>query len=132
MRLIVLLLLVSVSAQAQCERIVSLAPSVTETLVALGLGDRLVGVSRYDKYPESVRSLTKVGGLLDPNIEAVISLQPSAVIGLREQTEVLARIQSLKLHTLMVVHDTVSSILNSINIIGKFCQILYSICTDIL
>src|SRR6266446_3878772 len=64
------------------ERIVSLAPSITETLFALGAGPEVVGVSRYCDYPKAVLSLPKVGDFLTPNIEAIAATRPTIVIGL--------------------------------------------------
>jgi iron complex transport system substrate-binding protein len=58
------------------QRIVSLLPSLTETVCALGQCQRLVGVDRYSNYPESVTKLPQVGGGMDPNIEAIVALHP--------------------------------------------------------
>jgi iron complex transport system substrate-binding protein len=62
------------------QRIVSLAPSITETLFALGLGDRVVGVTTFCNYPPEAAQKTKVGDTLKPNIETVIALKPDLVI----------------------------------------------------
>ena len=62
------------------QRIVSLLPSLTETVCALDQCQRLVGVDRYSNYPASVQSLPQVGGGLDPNIEAIVALQPDVVL----------------------------------------------------
>ena len=64
-------------------RVVSLAPSLTDTVLALGLGGRLVGVTRYDAAPE-VRDLPRVGGFLDPSPEAVVSVRPDLVLWLSD------------------------------------------------
>ena len=61
-------------------RIVSLLPSLTETVCALGACDRLVGVDRYSNWPASVQKLPQVGGGLDPNVEAVVALKPDVVL----------------------------------------------------
>jgi iron complex transport system substrate-binding protein len=68
------------SAAELPERVVSLVPSVTETLFALGAGDLVVGVSNQCDYPERVAALPRVGGFLAPVIERVVSLQPDLVI----------------------------------------------------
>jgi iron complex transport system substrate-binding protein len=60
-------------------RVVTLAPSLTDLVVAMGLADRLVGVTRYDDSP-AVRSLPRVGGFLDPSPEAVVGLRPDLVL----------------------------------------------------
>ena len=70
-------LLRAANAAAQM-RIVSLAPSVTETLFALGAGPEVVGVSQYCDYPPQVRDLPRVGSFLTPNLEAIIALRPDA------------------------------------------------------
>ncbi|MEK6691962.1 MAG: helical backbone metal receptor, partial [Nitrospirota bacterium] len=62
------------------ERIVSLAPSITEIVYALGLKDRLVGVTTYCDYPEEAKKKPKVGGMVNPSVEAVITLKPDIVI----------------------------------------------------
>lgn len=77
-------------------RIVTLAPSLTETVIALGAGDRLVGVSRFDDLPE-VAKLARVGGFVDPSVEAVISLKPQLVLvqpspGNRQPVEKMAEL----------------------------------------
>jgi iron complex transport system substrate-binding protein len=62
------------------QRIVSLLPSLTESVCALGQCAKLVGVDRYSNYPTSVRALAQVGGGLDPNIEAIVALKPDLVL----------------------------------------------------
>jgi len=68
-------------ARAGAQRIVSLAPSVTETLFAIGAGAQVVGVSQYCDYPPAARKLPRVGTFLTPNIEAIAALRPTLVIG---------------------------------------------------
>jgi len=65
------------------ERIVSMAPNVTEILFALGLGDRIVGVTRFCDFPSETEGIRKIGGLVDPNIEVIQSLDPDLVIAFR-------------------------------------------------
>ena len=62
------------------QRIVSLLPSLTETVCELGQCQRLVGVDRYSDYPPSVQKLPQVGGGLDPNIEGIVALKPDVVL----------------------------------------------------
>src|SRR5947209_4260361 len=61
-------------------RIVSLIPAVTEMIFAMGAGDRVVGVSAYDRYPPQVDRIARVGGLIDPNVERIFSRKPDLVI----------------------------------------------------
>jgi iron complex transport system substrate-binding protein len=85
---------VTVVLQRPPQRIVSLLPSLTETVCALGQCQRLVGVDRYSNYPASVRALPQVGGGLDPNIEAIVALRPDVVL-MATSTPVGERLQSL-------------------------------------
>lgn len=106
---------------AMCaERIVSLVPSVTETLFALGLGDQVVGVSSYDDYPPNVTKLPRVGTFLTPNLEAIAALRPTLVIGRgisSNQREVHA-LRAMGYETLMIEDDSLSQIEQSIRTIG--------------
>lgn len=63
-------------------RIISLAPNLTEALFALGLGDRVVGVTRFCDYPEQVKAIAKIGGFIDPDLEKMISLRPDLIVGM--------------------------------------------------
>jgi iron complex transport system substrate-binding protein len=63
--------------------VVSLAPSMTEALFAIGAGSSVVGVSRYCDYPEAATHLPRVGGFLDPSLEAILALSPDLVVGAR-------------------------------------------------
>jgi iron complex transport system substrate-binding protein len=65
-------------------RIVSVAPNVTETLFALGLEDRLVGVSVYCQYPPEALKKEKIGGYINPSLEKIVALRPDLVIGIAE------------------------------------------------
>ena len=66
--------------QSAPQRIVSLTPSITETLFALELGDRVVGVTRFCDYPPEARTRPQVGGYADPDVEAVVALAPDLVL----------------------------------------------------
>jgi len=105
----------------ECRRIVSMAPSITETLYALGLGDRVVGVTRYCEYPPDVQRKTRVGGYFDPNLEAILTLKPDLVIMLEEQAESMPAMDKLKLETLVVSHKTIDGIIDSFRTIGRRC-----------
>ena len=78
--ILVLLCWSSIALAASPQRIVSLAPSMTESVFALGLGDRLVGVSVYCDYPPAVKKIDRVGTFLTPNIEAILSKHPDLVL----------------------------------------------------
>jgi len=65
------------------QRIISLAPNITEILFALGLDEEIAGVTRYCNYPRKARTKTRIGGLVDPDLEKIIHLQPDLVIAFR-------------------------------------------------
>lgn len=69
-----------VTLRAEPKRVISVLPSTTETLCAVGACDKLVGVDDYSDFPQQVKSLPKVGGLYDPNIEAMVALKPDLVV----------------------------------------------------
>jgi len=69
-----------ISLPRRPQRIVALAPSVTETLIALGFGDRLVGVTDFCELPEEIAQPARVGGLLNPNLETIRALRPDLLI----------------------------------------------------
>jgi len=78
-------------------RVVSLAPNLTEIVFAIGAGERLVGVTRFDDYPEQVKKLPRVGGFVDPSVEGIMALEPQLVIcvpnpGGRDRLDVITRL----------------------------------------
>lgn len=85
---------VSVNFAQSPQRIVSLLPSLTESVCAMDQCQRLVGVDRYSNYPASVRSLPVLGGGLDPNIEGIVALRPDVVL-LATSSRASQRLESL-------------------------------------
>ena len=81
------------------QRIVSLLPSLTETVCALKHCHTLVGVDRYSNWPEAVKSVPRVGGGLDPNIESIVALKPDLVLA-AGSTRGADRLQALGLNVL--------------------------------
>lgn len=111
------------SSGREPRRIVSLAPSVTETLFALGLGNRVVGVTKFCDYPPAALSLPRVGGYIDPDYEAVTRLKPDLVIGLTasEHGPVGTNLAQLGLRFMAVDQGRVDGLLDSIPAIGRAC-----------
>jgi iron complex transport system substrate-binding protein len=85
---------VTVTLPAAPQRIVSILPSLTETVCELGHCARLVGVDRYSDYPASVRKLPQLGGGMDPNVEAIVALRPDVVL-MAKSSRVGPRLESL-------------------------------------
>ena len=106
-------------ATRSSSRIISLAPSITETLFALGAGDRVVGVTRYCDHPPAARALPKVGGYYDPNYEAILSLRPDLVIRLPEHAAAARYLSRLDVEVLEVEHRTVEGVLSSIQTVAR-------------
>lgn len=79
------------------QRLVSLAPSITETLFALGLGPRVVGVTDYCDFPPEAKKKTRVGNVLNPSLEAILALRPDLVLGSPDanRIEIADRIERL-------------------------------------
>jgi iron complex transport system substrate-binding protein len=71
-----------IEIEKPAEKIISLAPSMTETIFALGAGDRLVGVTTYCNYPEEAKEIDQVGDFEGPNLESVIEKNPDVVVAL--------------------------------------------------
>jgi len=95
-------------------RIVSTSPSITETLFALGLGDRVVGVSTYCRYPAQVQSLPKVGTFLKPQPETITRLKPDLVYVHAGPNTALAQLTALGLRTAVVDRGTLPSVFSTI------------------
>ena len=70
----------NVALPARVERVITLAPNLTEIVFAVGAGDRLVGNTTYCNYPEEAKSVTKVGDTLHPSLERIIALRPQVVL----------------------------------------------------
>ncbi|AFU46791.1 iron complex transport system substrate-binding protein [Acidovorax delafieldii] len=102
------------------QRIVSLLPSLTETICALDQCHRLVGVDRYSNWPESVTRLPQVGGGLDPNIEAIVALRPDVVL-MATSSRASARLEQLGLAVVALEPKTHADVQR---VMGKLGQVL--------
>lgn len=100
------------------QRIVSHVPSITETLYALGLGDRIVGVSDHCDYPEEAKSKPKVGGYYTPNIEVIVSLSPDLVLTDGYADDIL-NLESLGIQFAVIQPNTIDDILKDIELLGN-------------
>jgi len=111
----------SIPQNNACQRIVSLAPNITEIMFELGLGEKIVGTSEFSNYPPAAKQIPRVGALMNPNFEAIVALKPDLVILVDEMADYKSRFESLGIETLIVKHDSLDEILDSINIIGDRC-----------
>jgi iron complex transport system substrate-binding protein len=108
-------------ATSDYRRIISFAPSITETLFALGLGNRVVGVTRFCYFPLEVKKIPKVGGYLDPNYEMILSLKPDLVLLLQEHSQLADFLTKNKVRFVRIDNENLEGILNSFTIIGRLC-----------
>jgi iron complex transport system substrate-binding protein len=113
-----ILLLLAAGGFAQPRRIVSTAPSITEMLYALGLGDRVVGVTTFCHYPPEAARKPKIGNYLRPDVEAILALRPDLVIAEKSMIRQAITLPRLKLNVLEVDDSTVQGIYESIRAIG--------------
>lgn len=104
------------------QRIVSLLPSLTESLCALGQCHRLVGVDRYSNYPASVRGLPVVGGGLDPNIEAIVALRPDVVL-LSVSSRAADRLQALGIRVVALEPRTSADVQRVLATLGVLLEV---------
>ena len=103
---------------APAARIVSTSPSITETLFALGLGDRVVGVSSFCRFPAAVTTLPRVGSFLRPDTELIARLRPDLVIVNAGPNDVPRQLAALGVTSITVDRGTLASVYSSIRAIG--------------
>ena len=101
------------------QRIISLVPSVTEMLFAIGAGDQVVGVSSYDHYPPAVESRPKVGALVDPDFERMISLKPDLVVVYGTQNDLVHRLEQVHVPMFPYEHAGLADITTTITALGE-------------
>lgn len=106
-----------------CGRIVSTAPSITETLFELGLGSSIAGVTENCHFPEGVKYIPKIGEVLDINLESILMLKPDTVFVISANQSLKNKLESLKIKTVVVDQSTVGGFMASLDIIGKECLV---------
>lgn len=102
-------------------RIISLSPATTEILFALGLGPKIAGVTRYCDFPAETASIPRIGGLVDPNYEAIAALKPDLAIVLTTHRDLTAGLEKLGIPILVTPHRTVADVHEAIRLIGDAC-----------
>lgn len=99
-------------------RIVSLIPAVTEMLFALGAGDRVVGVSSFDRFPPEVAEIRKVGALLDPDLERILSLKPDLVVVYHTQTDLRKQLERAQVPVHVYSHAGLADVTSTVRSVG--------------
>jgi len=100
------------------QRIISLVPNVTEIVYALGAGSRVVAVSSYDTYPPEVTALPKVGALIDPNVERILSLKPDFVVVYGSQDDLKQQLTTAGIQVFSYRHAGLAGITATIRELG--------------
>jgi iron complex transport system substrate-binding protein len=100
------------------QRIVSVAPSVTEILFALGAGDRVVGVTTFCNYPEEAKKKPKVGGYTTPSLETILALRPDQVIMMRNRSDIAQRLRQTGIDVVELQPENLAGIYESIQVIS--------------
>jgi iron complex transport system substrate-binding protein len=99
-------------------RIVSLVPAATEMLYAIGAGPRVVAVSSYDQEPPEVRSLPRVGALLDPDVERILTLRPDLVVVYATQYDLKRQLERAGIPQFEYVHGGLPDIFTTLLALG--------------
>jgi iron complex transport system substrate-binding protein len=100
------------------QRIVSLLPSLTESVCTLGACERLVGVDRYSNWPDAVRALPQLGGGIDPNVEAIVALKPDVVL-LAKSSRVTERLEALGLKVIVLEPKSHADVRRVLDALGQ-------------
>ena len=104
------------------QRIVSLLPSLAETVCELGHCGRLVGVDRYTNYPASLQKLPQVGGGLDPNIEAIVALKPDVVL-MAKSSRAAERLEALGIKVMALEPKTYADVQRVMLKLGQLLEV---------
>ena len=100
-------------------RIVSLVPALTEMLFAMGAGPQVVAVSSFDDFPPAVKSLPRVGALIDPDVERILTLRPDLVVTYGSQGSVEAQLGRAGIKTFSYRHGGIPAILQTLRDLGS-------------
>jgi iron complex transport system substrate-binding protein len=108
----------AVQPPAPPKRIISLIPPMTETLFAVGAGPQVIAVGSFDNYPPEVEKLQRVGALLDPDVERILSLRPDLVVVYESQTDLRAQLQRAHIPMYVYRHAGLADITTTIRDVG--------------
>jgi iron complex transport system substrate-binding protein len=107
------------SAQETPTRVVSLVPALTEMVFAIGAGDRVVAVSSYDTDPPEVKTLPRVGALLDPDVERIIALRADLVLLYGSQTDLIAQLTRASIPYFEYRHGGLATVTGTVRALGE-------------
>jgi iron complex transport system substrate-binding protein len=110
----------------RCSRVISLAPSISEVMIALKLDNTLVGISDYDtasifQKPLNDKRLHRIGGFLNINLEQILLLKPSLIFALKENQREIQKLRELEQTVEILEHRNIEGIVNSLKQVGSLC-----------
>lgn len=117
-RLTVAFACVCVCSAQSPRRIISLVPSLTEMVYAIGGGSQVIGVSSYDEFPPEVKALPRVGALLDPDVERILALRPDLVLVYGSQTTLESQLARAGIKVFSYRHAGIAGILQALRDLG--------------
>src|SRR5687768_4603063 len=119
---VAILVIVGVTLAAQPvpapSRIISIIPAVTEMLFAIGAGDQVVAVGSFDRYPPQVAKLPRVGALLDPDLERILSLRPDLVVVYGSQVDLRRQLERSKVPIFLYSHAGLGDVTKTMRELG--------------
>lgn len=111
------------SISTQCNRIISLSPTITDTLLSLGLEQQIVAGTRYDRLPSN-SDIQQIGGMLDPNYEAITMLSPTIIFAdVTSDSPQKRKLDALQLNTTLLEFSSLEQIKQSLTTIGEICHL---------
>lgn len=117
---IVVVTMAAVPAQSRPpQRIVSVIPAVTEMLFAIGAGRQVVAVGSFDRYPPEIEKLPRVGALLDPDLERILSLKPDLVAVYGSQADLRTQLGRANIATFVYSHSGLPDVTVTIRELGE-------------
>jgi iron complex transport system substrate-binding protein len=105
-------------AGVQPRRIISIVPATTEMLFAIGAGDRVLAVGTYDRVPSEASRLPRVGALLDPDVERILSFRPDLVVMYATQVELRTQLERAGVPLFLYEHRGLADIFDTIRALG--------------
>jgi iron complex transport system substrate-binding protein len=106
-----------------CRRVIALTPSLVETLFALGLGDRVVGVGDYSTWPPEAEKKPRLGGLFNPNLEQIVALKPDLAVLIPSERDLAARLEPLGVDVLVVPNESLADVERSFHTLAERCGV---------
>ena len=108
----------AISLQAQPKRVISIIPATTEMLFAMGAGSQVIAIGSYDHFPPEAQKLPKVGALIDPNVEQILQMRPDLVVMYGTQTELKRRLDRANIAYYSYVHRGLADITQTMRTLG--------------